>query len=367
MSPQPEVTIVIPTAGRVALTRACLESIQVASASDDVHVAIIVVDSSSVADQTQLRKVCDCFGAELLPCPVSVSEKRNIGVERASTDYVMFVDSDCSIAPGCLASHLRNLEDQTIDVSQGTVLFRGPESLPFRAIRCSGILNAFLPPHGQPVTSAASGNLMVRRKPFLQVRFDPRLGPPAFGGEDVDFGLRLAANGFRIVAASKAIVYHDTATWNGAGSSTRRFFSWGRSEAHLIERHPSVSYLDMPSPVVVTLLLIANTLALVPWSRSTLIAIPAGFAAYITFASVSGAYRYPQDRPGGALAHWVFFILDAGRVFECIVSGRPSTALRRLRFTDDQVTQEWPDLVPTAWATWLMVLVGLVTSWCTLL
>ena len=200
----PTVTVVIPTSGRVALTRACLESIRMASAADGVQVEVFLVDSSSALERPQLQAICAELGAELLPGPNSVSEKRNLGAQQARSEHVMFVDSDCAVGPGCLAAHLATLEEPTVHASQGTVLFRGPERLAFRAVRCSGILNAFKPPPGQTVRSAASGNLMVRRAPFLLVRFDPRLGPPGLGGEDVDFGLRLSAHGFRMIGTPAA-------------------------------------------------------------------------------------------------------------------------------------------------------------------
>lgn len=363
MTSVPTVSVVVPTAGRVSLTRACVESIRMASAADGVDVEILLVDSSSMPEQTQLQAICMQSGAEFVAGPPSVSEKRNLGAQNARAEHVLFVDSDCAVTPGCLAAHLATLQESAVHASQGTILFRGPERLAFRAVRCSGILNAFIPPSGQTVRSAASGNMMVRRAPFLEVRFDPRLGPPRLGGEDVDFGLRLSAHGFRITGTPAAIVYHETVTWNAFRLNVRRFFSWGRSEAHLIERHPEVSYLDMPSPVLVTLLLGIVSVAMTPWSWAALLAIVLGFLSYAAFISVAGARHNPNDRLGGALGHWVFFVLDLGRVCESIGRARPHIALKRLRFTEDQVTQEWRDLVPASWALWLMVLVGIVILW----
>jgi len=363
MTPIPTVTVVIPTAGRAELTRACIESIQKASAADSVPVEIFVVDSSRRLERSQLQAICKQLGAEFLDGPLSVSEKRNLGAEHARSEHVMFVDSDCAVSPGCLAAHLATMQEPAVHASQGTVLFRGPERLAFRAVRCSGILNAFKPPEGQPVRSAASGNLMVRHSSFLQVRFNPSLGPPGLGGEDVDFGFRLSARGFRIVGTPTAIVFHETVTWNTLRMNARRFFSWGRSEAHLIERHPAMSYLDMPSPVLVVLLMAIVGVVTLPWSWATILALPMGFLSYAAVMSVAGIRHHPGDRFGGALGHWVFFVLDLGRVWESVRRARPRLALMRLRFAEDQVTQEWRDLVPTSWAVWFMVLTGVVFLW----
>jgi len=360
----PTVTVVVPTAGRVALTRSCLESIQMASASDGVQVETLLVDSSSTLEQTQLQAICAKLGVEFLSGPPSVSEKRNLGAQQARTEHVMFVDSDCVVGPGCFSAHIATLREPAVHASQGTILFRGLERLTFRAVRCSGILNAFLPPSGQTIRAVASGNLMVRRAPFLAVRFDPRLGPPGLGGEDVDFGLRLSAHGFRIVGTPSAIVYHETVTWNTLRLNVGRFFSWGRAEAHLIERHPVMSYVDMPSPVVVALLLVmASVITAVCWSWAALLALPLGFLSHAAFMTVAGARHHPKDRLGGALGHWVFFVLDLGRVWESFWQARPHAALKRIRFAEDQVTQEWCDLVPASWSVWLMVLVGIVSIW----
>jgi GT2 family glycosyltransferase len=363
MTSLPTITVVIPTAGRIALTRACVESIRTTSAAEALAVEIVLVDSSSAEEQMQLQAICTELGARLLPGPRSVSEKRNLGAEQARAKLVMFLDSDCAVAPGCLAAHLATMQDSAVHASQGTTRFRGPERLAFRAVRCSGLLNAFTPSTGQLVRSAASANLMVRREPFLIVRFDPRLGPPGLGGEDVDFGFRFSARGFRIVGTAGALVHHDTATWSSAAANGRRFFSWGRSEVYLIERHPAMSYLDMPSPVAVALLLGMASLPAIAWSPRAALTLPLGFLAYAAFMSAAGARNNPQDRLGGALGHWVFFVLDAGRIWESFRLLRPHAALKRIRFAEDQVTQEWRDLVPASWAVWLMVLAGVVFLW----
>jgi len=363
MSSSAAVTVVVPTAGRVELTRSCLESVRVASGVEAVPVDIVVVDSSSPDDQERLTLICEQLDVELLPGPRSVSEKRNLGAEHALTQYVMFLDSDCVIAAGCLGAHLSRLTDETVDASQGKVLFQGPERLAFRAIRCSGLLNAFLPASGTPVQTACAGNLMVRRASFLDLRFDPRLGPPGLGGEDVDFGLRLLEAGGRFVGTPEAVVYHETITWNSFIADFRRFLAWGRSEAHLIERHPASSYLDMPSPVLVALaLLLASAVSAIA-SPLALLAFPVGLITYGLIMAGVGAMKHRDDRLGGALGHWVFFILDAGRVIESILRTRPSSAFKRLRFAEDQVTQEWSDLVPIAWAEWLTTLTVIVFLW----
>jgi len=363
MTPQAAVTVVVPTAGRVELTRSCLESVCRLSVADAVPVDICIVDSSSPSERERLQDICEQLGVRFLPGPTSVSEKRNLGAAQASTEYVMFLDSDCVVTSGCVTAHLATLTDETVHASQGKVLFQGPERLAFRAIRCSGLLNAFLPEGGAPVRAAAAGNLMVRRASFLEVGFDPRLGPPGLGGEDVDFGLRLVNKGYRFVGTPGAVVYHDTLTWNSFGANLRRFIAWGRAEAHLIERHASCSYIDMPAPALVALALSVACAIVSVFSQAALLAFPLGFVTYGAIMAHVGARKCPADPVGGALGHWVFFVLDSGRIMESILIARPATAARRLRFMEDQVTREWGDLVPTSWAAWLTTLTVIVFLW----
>jgi hypothetical protein len=56
-------------------------------------------------------------------------------------------------------------------------------------------------------------------------------------------------------------------------------------------------------------------------------------------------------------------MLDLGRAWESFRRGRPYVAAMRLRFTEDQVTQEWQDLVAASWALWFMMLGGILFLW----
>lgn len=354
-------SVVIPTMGRVSFTRACIASIRATAPEAE----IIVVDSSPEPDACRLSTICAEIGAVFVAGPHSVSEKRNLGARRARSDFVLFLDSDCTIRPGCITAHMARLQDPDVHASQGSVHFTGGESLAFRAIRCSGLLDAFRPVDGAIVRSAAAGNLMVRRESFLEVEFDPRFGPPGFGGEDVDLGLRLAERGYPIVGTPAAVVHHDTSTWNGITANARRFVAWGRSEARLIETHPTASYLDMPSPAAVLPLVVVfgAIAALFIQAKPAAVAISASLLTYLISMTAAGAITRSEDRLGGALAHWVFILLDLGRVSQGILCGKPFIAARRIRFADDQVAREWRDIVPMSWALWLSVVMEVAVLW----
>ena len=227
----PTVTVVIPSHGRVELTRACLDSVKVASAADGVQVEILVVDSSPSPEQTQLHAICARLGAHFISGPPSASGKRNLGAELASTEYVLLLDSDCLVIPGCFIAHLATLSDPAVHASQGSVSFHGSERLANRAARASGAFNITELPTGQPLRWVSGGNLMVRRGPFLEVRFDKTMDYHGFGEEGMDFGLRFSSRGYRIVGTPRALLCQDTVMSKSFRTNLARFFYWGRAEA----------------------------------------------------------------------------------------------------------------------------------------
>jgi glycosyltransferase involved in cell wall biosynthesis len=98
----PLVSVIVPTRNSERTVEACLQSIR-----SQVHtpIELVVVDNQS-SDHTYLiasrrADIVDVFGPER-------SAQRNRGAQLAQGDYLMFVDSDMTLAPGvvgdCLAA-----------------------------------------------------------------------------------------------------------------------------------------------------------------------------------------------------------------------------------------------------------------------
>lgn len=355
----PVVTAVIVNKGQAQPARVCVESIRSAGEADSVQVEIIVVDSSPPQVQSQLQAICAQLGVNFISGPPSTSGKRKLGAELASTEYVLFLDSDCLVMPWCFISHLTTLSDPTVHASQGIVSFHGSERL---AARACVSFNVTQLPAGQTLRWASGGNLMVRRGPFLGVRFDQAMGHHDFGEEDMEFGLRFSSRGYRIVGTPGALVSQDTVTWKSFRTNFARFFSLGRTEACLIERHRDMSYVDMPSPALVMMLLTAISITTAWLNPMALLMLPIVFFTYAVFTTAVGVL-YSQDWVVGALGHWMSFMMGFGRLWESLRLKRPHLAFRRIRFTESQITQEWPNIVLISWGVWIMVLVGLVFQW----
>jgi GT2 family glycosyltransferase len=142
----------------------------------------------------------------------------DFGAERASGQYVAFLNNDTRVEP----DWLRQLVDALRQGDEGTVcasslmLDWAGEKIDFQA----GALNfhgfGFQPSYGLPVKSqdlrqrdllfACGGSMLIQRDVFLATGgFDPDYFAYF---EDVDLGWRLWLLGYRITLAHKAITYH---------------------------------------------------------------------------------------------------------------------------------------------------------------
>jgi hypothetical protein len=360
-SSRPELSIVVPTAGRVELVGALLRSVREVTATDGIAVETLIVDSSNTREQEQIVDLCSIHGARLIPGPASVSAKRNFGAEQAQADYILFLDSDCEPQPGAFRAHRNELVHRGVDASYGAVDFHGERSFWFAVIAASGLLAAFAPPGGGAFADwAPSANLAVRRTAFLATGFDATLGPPGLGGEDVDFGLRFTAGGRAIAGNPEAIVRHTTATWNHPFDVVKRLWSWGRADLHLILRHPERSYLDLPSPAVVLALWMALGLV---GAMTDLRCILAGPLAVATYVAIAGALTSRLNRNQATCAALffsplVFVLLDLGKTAEGLRTSSYAGIWRRLRHDPQQIEHEWPELVASAAGNWAATLVA---------
>lgn len=166
---------------------------------------------------------------------------RNHGVAALgqSTDYILFVDSDCTLPPHYLAS-----AEAWLDKEQGVVdLWGGPDAWDenFTPIQ-KAISYAMTSPYS---TGGIRGggersdkfyprtfNMGVRTRAFEAVGGFANLRY----GEDVDLSMRLCEAGYRSALQRELFVYHKRRTsWR---SFFRQVYHSGQARRMLAERHP---------------------------------------------------------------------------------------------------------------------------------
>ncbi|MCX5416000.1 glycosyltransferase [Streptomyces sp. NBC_00059] len=239
---RPGISVVVPVRGRVERLLHLLESLVPDLEGGREPVEILVVDDSSPHEADLHRANCVRMGARYVRGPRHVGAKRNLGARLAVHDLVYFTDSDCRVQPGtlrALADALRPAPPHVVGAA-GPTLVEDSDALLFRIMWHSSLLNGDLekPQDRTEVAWATTSNLMVRRAALLAIGGFVEESLTVVAGEDVDFGLRLTADGSRIVCVPQARVVHSHLSTSSLKTVGRRLFTYGRSEQWLITRHP---------------------------------------------------------------------------------------------------------------------------------
>jgi len=224
---EPTVSIIVPTWNHVALVRECLEAI--AARTPPGYEVIVVDDGSSDGTARELARVP---GLRLVALPSNhgFSKACNAGAREARANRLLFLNDDTVPLGGWLEPMLAALDrDPLVGVVGSRLLYpgvgviqhagiemseRGPrhrlQSLPADAAEAD--VDCFVP----AVTGAC---LLVRRILFDELGgFDEAF---ANGCEDVDFCLRVAERGFRVLYCGSSMLLHHECATRGADDSER--------------------------------------------------------------------------------------------------------------------------------------------------
>lgn len=220
----PVVSVVIPTSNRPAFLEEAVQSVLAQTVSD---YEIIVIDNGS-EDRFQAR-IQDLrrFGAQIytyrFPSNRGVSAARNFGLEKATGDYILFLDDDDLLHPRMLEANLQVFEENPgadivtclsnafIDHSspehsfqvdwrkrvggllKDTYPLNHPDYLQLERIPFSAILHFTL----------IINSCLVKKYCIKNIRFPEDLTV----GEDTYFWLELASRGHNIVLNSQVYAY----------------------------------------------------------------------------------------------------------------------------------------------------------------
>jgi glycosyltransferase involved in cell wall biosynthesis len=186
LSVEHRVSVIIPYYNQPAFLA---EAVASAEQQTYPNVEIIVVDDGSVVPADSI--LSNTSGILILRTENrGVSAARNLGFQRCSGDYLIFLDSDDRLTPGAVAAHLQKLREcphagltfgprKTIDQN-------GAETRPAHICRPrKNYFRMFL--EGNPIGSP--GAAMIRRSAFIAAgHFNESVSM----GEDYDLYLRIA-------------------------------------------------------------------------------------------------------------------------------------------------------------------------------
>ena len=212
-------TLVIPTYNRAERLRALLHCV---AAQDSDRLARVVVGDDGSPDHT--AEVVASF-SDRLPIVHAYQEDRgfragqarNLGIERAIGDVVIFADDDVVVGPGYVEAHIRAHERRVGDHS--VVLGHRHRTLTFeRAV--PGPDDFARAERDDRIADLDGGSVEGHESPWIFVyscNFSVSLGGPelhfdddfsGWGLEDTELGYRLHHAGYRIFEEPNAMVLH---------------------------------------------------------------------------------------------------------------------------------------------------------------
>jgi GT2 family glycosyltransferase len=228
-------SVVIPTMRRETILEATLDGLQ---HCDPAPHEVIVIDADAEGSS---EPVVTVFGERVAPevrylqTPPSLTRQRNIGIDDASGDVVVFLDDDVSIQPDLFALLERVYVDPNVVGATGRIVEPdstrrpGPRSR-IRKLLPGGGREGTFTRYGYPrylrdldrphdVEFMQGCFMSARREAAVAVRFDEHMGGYALA-EDEDFSYRLSQLG-RIRYLPQLIVRHRKL---GFGSADERRF-----------------------------------------------------------------------------------------------------------------------------------------------
>lgn len=237
MSSSPSFSVIIPARNAAATIERCLDSIE---ALQIKPAEIIVVDDAS-SDET--GRLAQCKGARVIRKDRNVGPglARNAGASMATSDFLAFTDSDCTVPPDWLNRFAAALSDGQYCAVTGPYAGATDSKLLSRLIDLTlrhsqrGLPNS--------IQSTISSNLCVRRKDFELAGGFPAYKLPLsqmcyWGNEDEELGHLLWTK------TGKPIRWcPDNGVYHGYRPSIRKYFRQQAKYAEAI----LISYARFPS------------------------------------------------------------------------------------------------------------------------
>jgi O-antigen biosynthesis protein len=257
----PKVSIVIPSRNAFPLISRLLENLL--SATDYPSMEIVVIDNGSTDPRVlqlydQIRRQNIGFRAEIHEEPFNFSRSVNRGISNASGKYVCLLNNDIEILePGWLTEMVSCFDYPGTGVVGAKLLY------PDRTLQHAGVIvglgglaghwfigrdEDFPGPMGRLWTrqslSVVTGACMLVSRECLDTvgSFDEETFPIAYN--DVDFCLRAAAKGFRIIwTPFSKLVHHESAS-RGSDETPENIARFNRDKENLKQRHKTQEYED---------------------------------------------------------------------------------------------------------------------------
>jgi cellulose synthase/poly-beta-1,6-N-acetylglucosamine synthase-like glycosyltransferase len=249
-------SIIIPAYQAAVVLPRCLDALCHQSIDRSRYEIIVVDDGSTdstadIAEQT-LRDHASAQG----PCRTQViraphggpAHARNLGVQAAQSNLMLFTDADCEPEPDWIEQLSSVFTDPTISGAKGTYRTR-QTSLIARFVQQEYQERYDRLQRLAPIDFVDTYAAAYRREVFVDQGGFDAIGLPTVAVEDQEFSFRVTTAGHRLVFVPEAAVYHQHNT--SLGRYFRRKFNISYWKIFILRRHPSKALRDSHTPQMI--------------------------------------------------------------------------------------------------------------------
>jgi len=251
-------SVIVPSYNRKEEIRELLESLRQLDFPRD-RVEVIIADDGSTDNTAEL---VESF-REKFPFPLKFYHQqnkgpgaaRNMGMQKATGDFFIFVDSDCTVPSHWLKQIDLELHKHQADAFGGPDSFREDFPPLLKAINYS--MTSFITTGG---LRGHKGKKLAKYYPRsfnmgLSRKLQKKIG--GFGslrhGQDIEFSNRIIKSGAKVIYVGEAPAFHKRRT--SIRKFFRQVFNWGVARINLYKIDRSMLELLHAAPALATLLL----------------------------------------------------------------------------------------------------------------
>ncbi len=263
---------------------------------------------------------------------------RNMGMEKASGDFFIFLDSDCTIPPDWLRIIDNQLARTQADAFGGRDSFRPDFPDQLKAINYS--MTSFI------TTGGLRGRKGKKLAKFYPRSFNMGLSRQlvdqigGFGslrhGQDIEYSHRIIKSGAKVIYIDESVVYHKRRT--SVKKFFRQVFNWGVARINLYKIDSKMLEPLHAAPALATLLVIVLLLASIisgsVWSAvrwlmaaGLLVLLASGIHAAWKYRSARMLYLVPVVMPIQVFGYGIGFI--SAFIYRVILGKQEFTGFRR--------------------------------------
>ncbi|MGB8643706.1 MAG: sugar transferase [Anaerolineae bacterium] len=275
-------SVVIPAFNAASTIERCLQAVSAQSISATDYEIIVVDDGSTDDTSVQVRQFAQVRLEHT--AHLGAAGARNFGARAAVGDVLLFTDADCEPTWTWIQEMLAPFGDSLHSVvgAKGVYLTRQRAAVA-RFVQIEYEEKYEQMRRWETIDFVDTYSAAYRRDLFLaNDGFDESF--PAASVEDQEFSFRLAKQGYRLVMAPQAVVYHSHVTT--ARAYGRRKFRIGYWKVRVHRRHPDKMWRDSHTPPtlkfqVACVMALAGTIGLTFWFPMAGWLVAGGFVALI--------------------------------------------------------------------------------------